>query len=220
MSLRLGEMNPRGAKQAGEIGILLSFLVLAAIMMGVYFRIRWFGQIFTQDEEFLSLFESVRLPFCGTLFLMNMSVAVERIPYSMGRTREVFWMGLIASWCGTSQIFYRLIGRNLVCNDETWFAIMLSYMYFTFWLPSQFNNFPFLSVPHNFDHCTVAQVPGVYFLTRYWRNDLFGLYCGMALGYLVLMLLYGFITVTSDWQKYAEIARQRSEIDERQSIAV
>ena len=94
-------------------------------------------------------------------------------------------------------------------------------MYFTLSLSShQFNPFPLLSVPRNFYPRTVAQVPSVYFLTGYWRNDLFGLYCGMALGYLVLMLLYGFITVTSDWQKYAEIARQRSEIDERQPLAV
>ena len=100
MSIRLGNMDPKGAKQAGEIGILLSFLVLAIIMAGVFFRIRWFGLIFTQDEEFLELFEISRLPFCCTLFLMNMSVAIERIPYSMGRTKEVFWMGLIASWGG------------------------------------------------------------------------------------------------------------------------
>jgi hypothetical protein len=36
----------------------------------------------------------------------------------------------------------------------------------------------------------------------------------MALGYLVLMLLYGYIMATSNWQKYAELARQRSEVSE------
>lgn len=156
MSQRLGDMNPSGAKQAGEVGILLSFLVLAAVISFVFFFIRAFGMIFTYDEDFLSLFETSRVPFCCTLFLMNMSVAIERIPYSMGRTKEVFWTGFFASWG--------------------------------------------------------AQVPGVYFLTTYWRNDLFGLYCGMAIGYLVLMLLYGYITITSDWKRYAEIARERSEM--------
>lgn len=156
MSQRLGNMDPSGAKQAGEVGIILSLLVLLLIMVGVFFRIRLFGLIFTHDEDFLSLFETTTIPFCCTLFLMNMSVAVERIPYAMGRTKEVFWMGLIASWG--------------------------------------------------------AQVPGVYCLTTYWRNDLFGLYCGMALGYGVLLILYSYITLTSDWVKYAEIARQRSEI--------
>lgn len=162
MSQRLGNMDPNGAKQAGEVGIILSFLVLAVIMLGVFFFIRAFGLIFTHDEAFLDLFETTKVPFCCTLFLMNMSVAIERIPYSMGRTKEVFWMGLLASWG--------------------------------------------------------AQVPGVYFLTAYWRNDLFGLYCGMALGYLVLMLLYGYITITSDWHKYAEIARQRAEMSDDAAI--
>ena len=41
-----------------------------------------------------------------------------------------------------------------------------------------------------------AQVPGVYLLTTYWRDDLVGLYSGMAIGYLVLMMLYGYIIVT------------------------
>lgn len=155
MSQRLGNNNPDGAKQAGEVGILLAFVVLTIIMCGVFFHVRLFGRIFTSDKEFLDLFESTRVPFCCTLFLMNMSVAIERVPYSMGRTKEVFWMGLIASWG--------------------------------------------------------AQVPGVWVLTTYWRNDLFGLYCGMALGYLVLMVLYGYITFTSDWRHQAQLARQRSE---------
>jgi len=100
MSNRLGNMDPDGAKQAGEVGIILSLVVLTIIMVGVFYNIRLFGRIFTSDKEFLDLFETTRLPFCGTLFLMNMSVAIERVPFSMGRTKEVFWMGLMASWGG------------------------------------------------------------------------------------------------------------------------
>ena len=106
MSNRLANMDPDGAKQAGEVGILLAFSVLCIIMCGVFFHIRMFGRIFTEDEEFLDLFEMTRVPFCCTLFLMNMSVAIERVPYSMGRTKEVFWMGLIASWGGKRTIIY------------------------------------------------------------------------------------------------------------------
>jgi Na+-driven multidrug efflux pump len=58
----------------------------------------------------------------------------------MGRTKEVFWYGLIASWG--------------------------------------------------------AQVPAVILLTKYWRDDLVGLYCGMAVGYFVLAVLYGWIVFT------------------------
>jgi Na+-driven multidrug efflux pump len=86
---------------------------------------------------------------------MNAAIAIEKIPYSMGRTTEVFWYGLIGSWGG--------------------------------------------------------QVPGVLILTRYWRNDLIGLYWGMAFGYFMLCILYGYIALTSDWKKYALLARERSE---------
>jgi len=97
-SRRLGKMNHVGAKQAGWVGIYMAALVLSIIGFCVYFKIRLFGRIFTEDQEFLDLFEEAKLPFTLTLILMNMSVAIERIPYSMGRTKEVFWFGFIASW--------------------------------------------------------------------------------------------------------------------------
>ena len=50
-------------------------------------------------------FEATKWPFSITLLLMNLSVAIEKIPYSMGRTAIVFWMGCIASWGGTSVLF-------------------------------------------------------------------------------------------------------------------
>jgi Na+-driven multidrug efflux pump len=158
MSLRLGKANHRGAKQAGEMGIFLAAVILIFTGAAVYWKNRFFGTIFSPDEEFLSLFESVRLPFTLSLVLMNLSVAIERIPYAMGRTKEVFWMGFVASW--------------------------------------------------------FAQVPAVILLTRYWRNDLIGVYWGTTFGYFVLTILYAHIVITSDWKHYAEIARQRSEISD------
>jgi multidrug resistance protein, MATE family len=156
MTVRLGSMNPMGAKQAGEVGIVMAAIVLGFIALLVLVKVRWFGQIFTNDPVFLDLFEQTRVPFTITLVLMNLSVAIERIPFSMGRTNEIFWFGLVASWAG--------------------------------------------------------QVPAVMLLTKYWRNDLIGLYCGMAVGYFILAALYGYVVITSDWQKYAEISRHRSEI--------
>jgi MATE family multidrug resistance protein len=140
MSMRLGRMDHVGAKQAGEVGIAMSMAVLAVIGFAVLYRVRWFGKIFTNDPAFLDMFQEARVPFTITLVLMNLSVAIERIPYAMGRTKEIFWLGLMASWG--------------------------------------------------------AQVPAVFLLTRYWRNDLIGLYYGMAAGYLVLAILYGWVTLT------------------------
>jgi len=140
MSMRLGNMDHHGAKQAGEVGIYMSAAILSFIGFGVVWKIRWFGRIFTNDPVFLDLFEEAKWPFMVTLVLMNLSVAIERIPYAMGRTKEVFWLGFVASWG--------------------------------------------------------AQVPAVALLTTYWRSDLVGLYWGMASGYAVLSILYGYVTLT------------------------
>lgn len=158
-TLRLGKMDHAGAQQASWVGIYMAMLVLALVGGFVLWKIRWLGRIFTEAPEFLDLFEEVKWPFTLTLVLMNLSVAIERIPYSMGRTKEVFWYGFIASWG--------------------------------------------------------AQVPGVILLTKFWRNDLVGLYWGMGIGYLVLTILYGWIVMNSDWKKYATVARQRSEVSEK-----
>ena len=155
MSIRLGNLDHVGAKQAGDVGLSLSFLILLFIGMLVIANVRAFGMIFTEDTEFLDMFEDARWPFTATMFLMCLSVAIEKIPYSMGRTQEVFWMGLVASWA--------------------------------------------------------AQVPAVLLLTRFWRQDLTGLFSGMAIGYAVLVVLYSYIVFTSDWEKYAKLARGRSE---------
>jgi multidrug resistance protein, MATE family len=157
-STRLGRMDHVGAKQAGWVGIGVSALVLLIIGAILVGKMRWFGLIFTDDPAFLELFEKAKWPFTATLVLMNLSVAIERIPYSMGRTKVVFWAGFLASWG--------------------------------------------------------AQVPGVILLTRFWRDDLIGLYSGMSLGYLALTLLYGGIVVRSDWQLYADLARTRSEMSD------
>lgn len=101
ISIRLGKLDATGAKQAGHVGAFMSLLFLVLVFGFVAWKIRLLGMIFTQDASFLNLFEAARWPFSITLFLMNLSIAIERIPYSMGRTTEVFWMGCIASWGGT-----------------------------------------------------------------------------------------------------------------------
>lgn len=155
-TLRLGKMNIKGAKQATWVGIYISAILLSILGVLVICHIRLLGRIFTNDANLLALFEEATIPFTVTLVLMNFSVALEKVPYSMGRTNEVFWYGFIASWG--------------------------------------------------------FQVPGVIFLTTYWRDDLIGLYSGMAIGYFALVLLYGGIVLMSDWKKYAEDARERSEM--------
>jgi MATE family multidrug resistance protein len=101
ISMRLGKLDAIGARQAGHVGAIMSLVFLLLVFGAVAWNIRALGMIFTQDEIFLNMFEETRWPFTITLVLMNLSVAIEKIPYSMGRTTEVFWMGCIASWGGT-----------------------------------------------------------------------------------------------------------------------
>lgn len=138
VSLRLGKMNPAGARQAGMVGIGMSASILIILGAIILFQSRLVARIFTEDVVFLDMFAEASLPFTLTLVFMNLAVAIERVPYAMGRTREIFWMGFVASWGG--------------------------------------------------------QVPAVILMTRYWRADLAGLYCGMAIGYAFLCVLYGIIT--------------------------
>ena len=126
IGLRLGNGDAMGAKQASEVGIFLSVVVLIILSTLIYFNTRAFSMVFTNDESYLDLFEECRWPFCCSLFFMNLAIAIETIPINMGRTGIVFYAGFAASWLG--------------------------------------------------------QVPGVYLLTKYWRNDLYALYTGIAVG--------------------------------------
>jgi multidrug resistance protein, MATE family len=139
MCLRLGRGNSESARQAGYVGVAMATGVLFIESVILLTKGRWFGLVFSNDKEFLVLFEESIVPFTAMLFFMNLCVALEQIPYSMGRTKDVFWMGFFASWGG--------------------------------------------------------QVPIVLLLTRFWRNDLIGLFSGMAIGYFLLTLGFGKIVL-------------------------
>lgn len=84
MSIRLGKNEPMGAKQAGYISIWMTIGVLFFLATFILAKSRWFGLIFTNDEEFLELFSECATPFAVSLFFMNLSISLERIPYTMG----------------------------------------------------------------------------------------------------------------------------------------
>lgn len=115
MSIRLGSLDHTGAKQAGFVGIAISCLICTVVGVVVWANIRAFGRIFTNDEGFLNLFHEARTPFTIALVLMNISIAVEKIPYSMGRTQEVFWLGFVASWGGECHEIKGMNGSD-ACN--------------------------------------------------------------------------------------------------------
>eukprot|EP01047_Picozoa_sp_COSAG01_P058782 COSAG01_NODE_6970_length_3411_cov_3.486715_2_plen_59_part_00 len=48
--------------------------------------------------------------------------------------------------------------------------------------------------------------------TRLWRRDAYGLYVGVAAGYLLLDVLLLVVICRSDWELHAAEARRRSEV--------
>jgi MATE family multidrug resistance protein len=104
MGLLLGQGNWQRARQAGYVGIFVSLFIISSISCTMLHQLPFFVTIFTRDETFLAHFEATRWPFVATLFLMNFSVAIEKLLVSLGRTSEVFWMGFVASWVGTFTI--------------------------------------------------------------------------------------------------------------------
>jgi Na+-driven multidrug efflux pump len=170
MSIRLGKLDPNGARQAGYVGIVMSAGILIILSLGILIQSQWFARIFTNDPIFLEMFREASLPFTFTLFFMNLAVAIERIPYSMGRTKEVFWMGFVASWGGMWR------------RAEGVYGIYLTFC-------------TVLTKPAIANLISLGQVPAVILCTTYWRSDLVGLYSGMAIGYGLLVVLYGVIVL-------------------------
>eukprot|EP00929_Paragymnodinium_shiwhaense_P111760 TRINITY_DN80048_c0_g1_i1.p1 TRINITY_DN80048_c0_g1~~TRINITY_DN80048_c0_g1_i1.p1 ORF type:complete len:515 (+),score=102.74 TRINITY_DN80048_c0_g1_i1:188-1732(+) len=57
----------------------------------------------------------------------------------------------------------------------------------------------------------VGQVPCVFLFTKYWRDDLVGLYWGTTAGYALLVVILLVAIMRIDWEDAAEAARQRAE---------
>ena len=56
-----------------------------------------------------------------------------------------------------------------------------------------------------------CQVPMVLLCTKLWRNDLYGLYCGVASGYALVDLILLYFIYHTDFHYYSEQAKMRSE---------
>ena len=96
----LGANRPDLAKFTATTGITLTVCILAGLGTIVYSIPRQLGSIFSSDDQVLDLFVDIRIPLAFTMVVMNLSVFLEKIPISMGRTRDVLILGLIGSWGG------------------------------------------------------------------------------------------------------------------------
>jgi MATE family multidrug resistance protein len=131
---------------------LIIVLMLAAVFYAIPDKV---AMIFSSDQEVIDLYEEVALPLTTMLIAMNLSVVLERVPLSCGRTQVVLWTGVVGSW--------------------------------------------------------VAQVPAVLLCTKFYRDDLYGLFMGVTCGYCALDILLLGVVYTTDWEFSAQEAKRRSE---------
>merc|ERR1712039_442795 len=81
-------------------GVILASIVLSILCVLVASIPRYFGMIFSNDPKVLDVFEECRFTLTAFVGLMNFAVVLEKIPIAVGRTKTLFWMGVIGSWVG------------------------------------------------------------------------------------------------------------------------
>jgi len=162
LGIALGKGNIDQAKKSSFVGLGLCLLICGLLGVVILLIPRQLGSIFSSDTTVLDRYEDVKFPLAFFAITMNMAVALERVPMAMGRTGEVFVLGLCGSWIG--------------------------------------------------------QVPGVILCTTFWRNDLVGLFTGVCCGYGLLCVMFTVLIFNTNWQEYADAAKERSKIRKKSKI--
>jgi MATE family multidrug resistance protein len=100
LNIAFGSNQPKNAKLIVTVGVLLILATLTILGTAVYIATAAgaTGRIFSDDADILALFRETALPMTIVTVFMPLSVALEKIPLSMGRSRVVLFVGLIGSW--------------------------------------------------------------------------------------------------------------------------
>jgi len=155
LAVAIGKGAVGGAQYIAKVGVGVVTLLLLLLSLLVFLRPTDLASVFTKDPVFIARVEEARLPLALLVFTMNMSVALEALTASLGKTRHVLASGLLGSWLG--------------------------------------------------------QVPACVLISKYWRDDVIGLFWGMVLGYLLHCLaLVVCLTLLIDWAGCAREAQARN----------
>mmetsp|Transcript_13290 Transcript_13290/g.17226 ORF Transcript_13290/g.17226 Transcript_13290/m.17226 type:complete len:411 (+) Transcript_13290:506-1738(+) len=109
LSAAVGAGDQDRARHIIKLGTGLTIAILLATTLAVLAFTRDFALLFTDDDEIVNLFIDSRLPMCLTLFFMNLAVFLEGIPVALGRTKTVFYAGVLGSWAGQVPLSYLAI---------------------------------------------------------------------------------------------------------------
>lgn len=100
LTIALGKGSVVDAKRSTSVGLTIAFFTVVILGTIIVIIPRSLGSIFSDDPEVLDLFEESRWPLASFAVLMNLAVAIERIPMAAGRVNAVFYCGLAGSWLG------------------------------------------------------------------------------------------------------------------------
>jgi Na+-driven multidrug efflux pump len=100
LGIALGAGDPRQAKFTSLVGCGLALVLLSGLGLLVYRFPRFFANIFSSDPHVHEMFESIRVPLALVMVFQNLSILLEQIPVTMGRTSAVFFIGFVGSWLG------------------------------------------------------------------------------------------------------------------------
>ena len=115
LGILIGQSDIEGGKQTVLVGGGICFGVLAFLSIVLYVMVRPIGSIFSDDPAVIEQFFQTRLPLAAMVFSMNLSVFLERILVAFGRTKVVFYAGVVGSWLG--QVPGVLLALNFWRND-------------------------------------------------------------------------------------------------------
>lgn len=100
LGIQVGQSDIAGGKQTVMVGSGMCCGALAFLCVVVYNMVRPIGAIFSGDPAVIEQFVQARLSLVVMIFNMNLSVFLERILMALGRSKIVFYAGVIGSWVG------------------------------------------------------------------------------------------------------------------------
>jgi hypothetical protein len=115
LGILIGQSDVEGGKQTVLVGGGICCGVLAFLSIVLYVMVRPIGSIFSDDPAVIEQFFQTRLPLAAMVFSMNLSVFLERILVAFGRTKVVFYAGVVGSWLG--QVPGVMLALNFWRND-------------------------------------------------------------------------------------------------------
>lgn len=161
MAVSIGKAAIRDAQYTAKIGLALVTAALIVLAAVVFFRPAQLAAIFAKDPTFIERVAEARLPLAALVLTMNLTVALEALTGSLGKTRHILVCGLIGSWIG--------------------------------------------------------QVPACLLISKFWQDDIVGLFWGMAIGYgLHCLALIVCLTILISWEECVEEAQKRNKSSERE----